>query len=231
VNLRRSLLALIAILAITAGRADALTLRDVIELSRSGLGDQVLIALIEVDRGVFTIDTNTLKMLKEAGISDQVIVALIRSGRTQPPPEAAPVPLQTEAEPGSEATSPSRLRPEVIVIDHHDAQPQESAQIMYPLGYSVPGLWPGFVSPRVVSPRVISPRVVPGTVQTLPIFPSFNGTAFPNFNNNAARVIVPANPGVVRAAPNCVKTQPVFWGFNGKLRPGSWEPAPTVVCQ
>src|SRR5262245_66431427 len=95
-KLRRTLLALVTIFAITASRADALTLRDLIELNRSGVGDQVLIALIEVDRGVFNIDTNTLKMLKEAGISDQVIVALIRSGRTQPPPEPAPAPLQDE---------------------------------------------------------------------------------------------------------------------------------------
>ena len=229
-NLRRTLLAFVAVLAITASRADALTLRDLIELNRSGVGDQVLIALIEVDRGVFNIDTNTLKMLKEAGISDQVIVALIRSGRTQPPPEPAPAPLQDE--PTADAATPSTLKPEVIVIDHHDSQPQQPAQIVYPLGYSVPGLWPGFVSPRVVSPRVVT-----GTVQTAPIFPTFGGSTFPtfaNFNNNPGTVIVPSNQtgGPVRMAPgNCVRTQPVFWGNGGKLRPGSFPPPATVVCQ
>ena len=44
----------------------------------------VLLALIEVDRSVFTIDTPTLKKLKEAGVSETVIVALIRSGRPAP---------------------------------------------------------------------------------------------------------------------------------------------------
>ena len=232
-NLRRTLLALVTILAISAGRADALTLRDVIELSRAGVGDQVLIALIEVDRGVFSIDTNTLKMLKEAGLSDQVIVALIRSGRTQPPPEPAPVPLQTSTEPESGATTPSPTKPEVIVIDHHDAQP-ETAQVMYPVGYSVPGFFPGVVSPGI-SHRKVVPVAVTGTVQTLPIFPSFNGSTFPNFNNNAATVFVPSNQMVVPArvvAPrNCVQTQPVFWGNGGKLRPGSFAPPATVVCQ
>lgn len=228
-NLRRTLLALIAVLAIGAGRADALTLRDLIELNRSGVGDQVLIALIEVDRGVFNIDTNTLKMLKEAGISDQVIVALIRSGRTQPPPEPAPVPLQSE--PTSDPSTPSTLKPEVIVIDHHDAQPAEP-QVVYPLGYAVPGLWPGFVSPRAVSHRVVT-----GTVQTAPIFPTFGGSTFPtfaNFNNNPGTVIVPSNqtvPARVVAPGNCVRTQPVFWGNGGKLRPGSFPPPATMVCQ
>lgn len=233
-KLRRTLLALVTIFAITASRADALTLRDLIELNRSGVSDQVLIALIEVDRGVFNIDTNTLKMLKEAGISDQVIVALIRSGRTQPPPEPPPAPLQTSTEPESDSQTPSTLKPEIIVIDHHDAQPQEGAQVMYPVGYSVPGFFPGFVSPGFPSHRKVVP--VTGTVQTLPIFPSFNGSTFPNFNNNAATVFVPSNQmvvpvRVVNPQRNCVRTQPVFWGNGGKLRPGSFAPPATVVCQ
>jgi len=41
--------------------------------------------------------------------------------------------------------------------------------------------------------------------------------------------------GLVKARvpvpPNCVKAEPVYWGFGGKLRPGSWEPPPTVVCR
>ena len=69
--LRRTALALLAILALTAGRAEAVTIRDLIELSKAGLSDQVLLALIEVDRGVFTIDTATLKQLKDAGVSDR----------------------------------------------------------------------------------------------------------------------------------------------------------------
>jgi len=28
-----------------------------------------------------------------------------------------------------------------------------------------------------------------------------------------------------------VAAQPVFWGFGGKLRPGSWQPPPTVLCR
>ena len=35
--------------------AEALTIRDVIELTRAGLGEEVLLALIEVDRGVYAI--------------------------------------------------------------------------------------------------------------------------------------------------------------------------------
>jgi hypothetical protein len=109
--MRRLVLVLVA-LAFLAGSAEALTIRDVIELSRAGLGEEVLLALIEVDRGVYAIDPATLKQLKAAGVSERVIVALVRSGRENPP-EPAPIPVIENQAP-----------PQVVVIDHHDAAPQ-----------------------------------------------------------------------------------------------------------
>ena len=106
--MRRCLLSL-ALFAL-AGSAEALTIRDVIELTRAGVGDDVLLALIEVDRGVYAIDTETLKRLKAAGVSERVMVALVRSGReilAEQMPAANPEP----------ATAPA---PQVVVIDHRD---------------------------------------------------------------------------------------------------------------
>jgi hypothetical protein len=79
--MRRSI-ALFIVILLGAARAEAVTVRDLIELSRAGLSDEVLIALIDVDHDVFTLDTPTLKQLKQAGVSDAVILAMIRSGRT-----------------------------------------------------------------------------------------------------------------------------------------------------
>jgi hypothetical protein len=92
----------LAILLATAASAQAVTVKDIVDLTRAGLGDDVLLALIEVDGGVFNVDTQTLTQLKAAGVSEKVIVALVRSGRTLPPapppqpdlinPESAPPP-------------------------------------------------------------------------------------------------------------------------------------------
>jgi len=109
--MRRAVLVLTT-LAFLAGSAEALTIRDVIELTRAGLGDDVLLALIDVDRGVYSIDTATLKQLKAAGVSDRVIVALVRSGREV---------LPTEIERPVAQEQPA---PQVVVIDHRDEQPQ-----------------------------------------------------------------------------------------------------------
>lgn len=80
-------------LVLAPTRADAITLREVIEMSRAGLGDDVLLALIEIDQRVFPIDPETLRALKDAGVSERVIVAIVRSGRTPRQAEAPPMPL------------------------------------------------------------------------------------------------------------------------------------------
>jgi len=91
-------------------RADALTVRDVVELTRAGLGEEVLLALIEVDRSIFPIDAATIKELKANGVSERVIAAMVRSGREMPPPE----PIVTEAP-----------QPQVVVIDHREPEVRE----------------------------------------------------------------------------------------------------------
>jgi len=94
-------------------------------LTRAGLGDEVLLALIDVDRGVYAIDKETLKQLKAAGVSDRVIVALVRSGR-EIPVEPIPAPL-ADTQP---VDAPA---PQVVVIDH---QPERIVEV--PVAVAVP---------------------------------------------------------------------------------------------
>ena len=114
-----------ALVAALAGSAEALTVRDIVELTRAGLGDEVLLALIEVDRGVYAIDKETLKQLKAAGVSDRVIVALVKSGREVP---VEPVPAPAVDQQPVEAPAP-----QVVVIDH---QPERIVEV--PVAVAVP---------------------------------------------------------------------------------------------
>jgi hypothetical protein len=125
--MRRFALIAIAILGLAPG-AEALTIRDIIELSRAGLGEDVLIALIEVDRGIYGIDTDTLKSLKAAGVPEKVIVALVRSGRERPIAEPEPV-----APPAVEESAPA---PQVVVIDHRE-EPRVR-EVMVPVPIYIP---------------------------------------------------------------------------------------------
>lgn len=188
-------LAVVAVTVLTAGRAEALSVRDVIELSKAGLGEEVLLALIEVDPSIFAIDAPTLKQLKAAGVSERVIVAMIKSGRTARPEPVAPA----EPEP---ASSPRSHEPEVVVIDHRDAPAPAPAPV--PVAYPV--------AVPVYVPVVTDIR-----------------------RRDRVETVLQTDQGLVKARvpvpPNCVKAEPVYWGFGGKLRPGSWEPPPTVVCR
>lgn len=103
-------------LSLLPARAEALTVRDVVELTRAGLGEDVLLALIDVDRSIFPIDAATIKELKAAGVTERVITAMVRSGREVPPPE----PIVTE--PAPQAVAP---QPQVIVIEHRDPEVRE----------------------------------------------------------------------------------------------------------
>jgi hypothetical protein len=114
---------LIATLAVPA---EALTVRDIIELTRAGLGDEVLLALIEVERGVYAIDNETLKQLKAAGVTDRVIVALVRSGREVPTESLPPAELDPQS-----VMPPA---PQVVVVDH---QPERIVEVPVPVAVPV----------------------------------------------------------------------------------------------
>ncbi|CAN5857786.1 hypothetical protein BH24ACI5_BH24ACI5_03840 [soil metagenome] len=105
-----SLTMLLSPLALASGQT--VTARDIVELSKAGIGQEVLLALIEVHRPVFPVDTETLKGLKDAGVPGDVIIAMIKSGR-QLPPE----PVQAPVEPLPSAP------PQVVIVEHDHYQP------------------------------------------------------------------------------------------------------------
>jgi hypothetical protein len=125
--MRLALAAAVLLLAGAVGRAEALTIRDVIELTKAGVSEEVLLALIDVDGGVYASDTETLKALKQAGVSERVMVALVRSGRERRLPEPTPPPA-----PQDEAQAPA---PPVVVVEHHEPQVQ---QVVVPVPVYVP---------------------------------------------------------------------------------------------
>ena len=66
-------------------RAGDLTLRDLVELHRAGLGDELLVAVIQADGGPFRLSYAEIMDLKTEGLSERVIAALVRTGgRTAP---------------------------------------------------------------------------------------------------------------------------------------------------
>jgi len=127
--MRRTAFAFVFALFVSTA-AQAVTLKDIVDLSKAGLGDEVLLALIDVDGGVFDVDPVTLKSLKAAGVSERVIVALVRSGRERP---TAPTEPATLAEVVSQQTAP-----EVVYVDRPSPTVVREVAVPYPIYVSVP---------------------------------------------------------------------------------------------
>lgn len=192
--MHRLLPILLLLLPLSAAPAEAVTVRDLIELTRAGLSDDVLLALIEVDRGVFAIDTDTLKTLKKAGVSERVIVALVRSGR-MPLPVQETLPIESDV--------PQPEPPQVIVIDHHE--PERIREVAVPI-YIPVDTRRHHSRRRVLDHPVSDFRVLQHPVSD---FIPFSGGRPVRASDHPSQ------------AP---KTEPVFWGFGGKLRPDAWKP-------
>jgi hypothetical protein len=101
-----------------AGAADGarvLTNADVVQMLKSGLGDDAVIAAIQKARTEFDLGSSSLAELRYAGVSDSVIVAMLASRAAQPPasPNAAPAPAEPATAPvvAPPPTPPAETRP------------------------------------------------------------------------------------------------------------------------
>lgn len=83
----RVLLTTFVLLCGLAGRAEAVSLRDLIDLSKQGISDDILIALVEAEKSVFHLGAADLKSLKGQGLSDRLVIYLLQTPSLRPAPE------------------------------------------------------------------------------------------------------------------------------------------------
>jgi len=119
--------------------ASAVTINEILSLSKAGVSEPVILALIDRDKTVFTLSAEQLVTLQKAGVTDTIVIAMLRSGREEPPP-AAPI---AEVEPLPEPLPP----------------PEQPAPSAASVPYAVPYAVPYYVAvPVVVAPQAVRPR-------------------------------------------------------------------------
>lgn len=143
-----SIIVLFALPASAAAQGTTVTVRDIVDLTKAGLGEEALIALIEVNRPVFPVDVDTLKALKEAGVPPSVIVAMIKSGRDAPPPP--PIAVEAPLVSGPESLPPAP----VVVVEHHERV--REVPVAVPVYVAVPTRRVGD-HPRRPTPKPVEP--------------------------------------------------------------------------
>jgi hypothetical protein len=188
----RRLGAMVVLVSLIATPVAAVTIRDIVDLARAGMSDEVILALIEADGTVFTLGSKDLVELKEAGVSQTVLVAMLRSGRSAPRSSLEP---REPAEPAFDDPA-ATVGPAVVIIGR-SPEPVAAAVPVY-IPVPIFGTSPALPFHRAGRAESVLDR---------PGFGRFinDGWYEPRINHRA--------PGPAR---------PVYWGWDGKLRPDAW---------
>lgn len=114
----RLFLLLLVLVGCVPASASAVTIDEVVTLSKSGVSERVIVALIERDQTLFTLSPALIMRLQREGLSDTILLALIKSGHPNEPVPAS------SAEPVAAAPPPP---PAVTVVGHGPDVPNTSA--------------------------------------------------------------------------------------------------------
>ena len=87
----RLFLLMLVLLGCVPATASAVTIDEVVALAKSGVSEQVVVAVIERDQTLFTLSPALIMKLQRDGLSDRILLALIKSGRPNEPLPASPV--------------------------------------------------------------------------------------------------------------------------------------------
>lgn len=151
--LSRPLAVLTVVAVLAPAAASAVTVDQVVELSKAGVSEAVILALIDRDRTVFSLDAEQIVTLHRDGLSDSIILAMLKSGRKEGEDAARAASAANAATIAAALTS----APEVAFVGHGPDVPNTAhssnfsaplvAGVM-PVPYAVPYATPS-VAPSV----------------------------------------------------------------------------------
>jgi hypothetical protein len=192
------LLASVILLGPAASGSAAATIQDLVKLKAAGLGDDILIALIESDGSVFNLKADDVIALRKQGLSEKVIIVMLATAKKAAPPAPAGRPSSATAAEVRQAPTP----PSIQIDDPYASE--NTTQVTVP---SVPA--PVVIN---ITQKVEQRTEAPADYQSQPVYTTY--PYYPYYYVGAPIV----RPFVPVAAP-----QPVYWGFGGQRRPGTWK--------
>jgi len=150
--MRRASVLMILVATFCAPRpAAAVTVDQIVSLSKAGVSEAVILALLERDRTVLTIDPEQIVTLKRDGLSDRLITAMLQSGREEGDEAARAVSSWNAAT----ILSSMATAPDVVVVGHGPDRPNTAHTedwysgfrdgVRVPSGY---GVGSSYVAPR-----------------------------------------------------------------------------------
>jgi hypothetical protein len=105
--------------ALAPARASAATVDQIVALSKAGVSEPVILALIDRDKTIFPIEPEQLPVLKQQGLSDTIIMAMLKSGREEGEIAARADSMST----ASRILASLSTSPEVLIVGHGPETP------------------------------------------------------------------------------------------------------------
>jgi hypothetical protein len=142
-RLRTLVVGLVALCGLIPSAASAVTLDQIMALKTAGVTDAVVLALIDRDHSVFSIEPEQIVSLQRSGLSEAVILALLKSGREEGD-QAARADSAYNAAAISAALAPA---PELVIVGHGPDRPNTPEHPFYssppapfymPVPYGIP---------------------------------------------------------------------------------------------
>jgi len=143
---RLTLIAIVIAVLFAPAPASAVTISDIVALSKAGVSEAVIVALITRDKTIFTMSAEEMLALKKEGVGETVLIAMLRSGRDDVPPPA-PVEIYPPQEPNIVVFGTGPDHPNVPPYDgtpyyrngyYYTAPPYAAPSYAYPVPYVVP---------------------------------------------------------------------------------------------
>jgi hypothetical protein len=142
----RALAVALSLLVMLPATASAVTVDQIVALTKAGVSESVILALIERDKTVFTIEPEQLVKLQRDGVREAVILAMLKSGRAEGDAQARADSVQK----AELVLSTLSAVPEVVLLGHgpdypnvathffSSAPPVDLLPVPYGFPYGVP---------------------------------------------------------------------------------------------
>lgn len=111
------------VLVLSPAVASAVTVSEIVAMSKAGVSESVILALIDRDQTVLSIAPEQLVSLKREGLSDTLLMAMLRSGREQGDEAARADASLNAANIMSSLAMSATPTPQVVIVGHGPDRP------------------------------------------------------------------------------------------------------------
>jgi hypothetical protein len=123
-----ALIAVLLAVVMLPAAAMAVTVDEIVTLSKAGVSEAVILALLDRDRTVLTIEPEQLVTLKSEGLSDTLLTAMLRSGRDEGDAAARADASMNAANILASLAMSAQPNPQIVIVGHGPDRPNTGSR-------------------------------------------------------------------------------------------------------